>query len=102
MATMHELRGFQRDVLFVLYGLDEPNGQDVLDEMQSSMSEVVQASRIYSNLDDLQEMGLVHETSGNGRANRYALTDAGVDAVRSRHEWERDVLRASEDGRHSR
>ena len=90
---MHQLRGFQRDVLFVVYGLDAPNGQEILDEMERSLSGDVRPGRLYSNLDDLVEMGLVRKARTGGRANRYELTTAGATAVESRHEWERKLIR---------
>ncbi|MFC7173094.1 helix-turn-helix transcriptional regulator [Haloplanus litoreus] len=43
--------------------------------------------RLYPNLDDLFEKGLVERGSVDKRTNSYALTDAGRDLLRGRIEW---------------
>lgn len=96
MSTIHELRGFQRDLLFVISGLTDPNGQEIRAEMERSLAEDVQHGRMYSNLNDLVEMGFVEKGRQNGRTNRYTLTDRGRDVIESRHEWERRYLDTEE------
>jgi len=96
MGTIHELRGFQRDLLFVINGLDDPNGQEVLGEMNRAVADEIQHGRLYSNLDDLVEMGLVEKAAKNGRTNRYTLTPAGREILKSRREWERHYLEIAE------
>lgn len=92
MSAIHELRGIQRDLLFVISGLAEPNGQEIRAEMERSLNADVQQGRIYSNLDDLVENGFVEKGSQNGRTNRYTLTGRGLAVIESRHEWERRYL----------
>lgn len=92
MRTIHELRGFQRDLLFVISGLADPNGQEIMAEMERSIGDEVQHGRLYSNLNDLVELQLVEKSAKNGRTNRYTLTAAGWEVLESRHEWERHYL----------
>ncbi len=94
MRTIHELRGFQRDLLFVISGLTDPNGQDIMAEMERSVDDEIQHGRLYSNLNELVELELVEKTAKNGRTNRYTLTTAGWQVLESRHEWESHYLEA--------
>lgn len=89
---MYDIRGFQRDLLFVVGGLGQPSGQEILDELEESLSEEVQAARLYTNLDDLVEKGLVLKTQEDGRTNQYELTEAGRGKLEERHRWERERL----------
>jgi DNA-binding PadR family transcriptional regulator len=94
MPAIHELRGIQRDLLFIISGLAEPNGQEIRAEMERSLTGDVQQGRIYSNLDDLVEEGFVEKGHQNGRTNCYTLTERGLAVIESRHEWERRYLDA--------
>jgi DNA-binding PadR family transcriptional regulator len=94
---MHELRGFQRDLLFVVGGLEEPNGQELLEEMEASSSEDVQPGRLYKNLNGLVEQGLLEKDREDGRTNLYDLTDEGRRKLEDRHEWERNHLEPGPD-----
>lgn len=92
VTRVHDLRGFQRDLLFVVGGLEEPNGREVLEEMEDSLTGEVQAARLYTNLDELAERGLVEKSSKDGRTNLYRLTEEGRRQIEARHEWERERL----------
>lgn len=87
---MHDHTGFQRDLLFVLNGLDEPNGQEIKAELEQSQGRTIQHGRLYTNLDTLVEQGLVEKGRHDGRTNRYTLTDEGREAIRTRQEWQRE------------
>lgn len=89
---MYDIRGFQRDLLFVIGGLGQPSGQEILDELEESLSEEVQAARLYTNLDELVEEGLVLKTQEDGRTNQYELTETGRQKLEDRHQWERERL----------
>lgn len=88
---MHELSGFQRDLLFVV-GLEEPNGQELLDEMAASLSEDTRSGRLYTDLNDLVERGLLEKDRKDGRTNLYTLTERGRRTLEARHEWERNHI----------
>jgi len=96
MTAMHDLRGFQRDLLFVVRGLVEPNGQEIRRELEQTLGAEVQQSRLYSNLNDLIDAGLLEKSQLNGRTNRYTLTREGERVIESRHEWERQHLEPAE------
>ena len=92
MTRVYDLRGFQRDLLFVVGGLDAPNGREILEEMEDSLADEVQPARLYTNLDELVERGLVEKSRKDGRTNRYELTAEGREMIEARHEWERERL----------
>lgn len=92
MIRVYDLRGFQRDLLFVVGGLDEPNGREILEEMEDSLTDEVQPARLYTNLDELVEYGLVKKARKDGRTNLYELTEEGRTMIEARHEWERERL----------
>lgn len=92
MIRLYDIRGFQRDLLFVVGGLGQPSGQEILDELENSLSEDVQAARLYTNLDELVEEGLVLKSQEDGRTNQYELTEIGRRKLEERHEWERERL----------
>lgn len=87
-----DLTGFQRDLLFVVTGLDSPNGQEIKAEMEDSQGRSIQHGRLYKNLDQLVDKGLVEKSKQNGRTNEYGLTDDGSDVVERLHEWQATYL----------
>jgi DNA-binding PadR family transcriptional regulator len=78
---MDDLTAFQRDTLRCIADLhaqtDTPKGLEILDAIQEEYEDKVFHGRLYPNLDDLVEMGLVSKGSLNKRSNYYALTDEG-------------------------
>jgi DNA-binding PadR family transcriptional regulator len=90
--TVHELAAMQRDLLFVVYGMDDPYGQAIKRELESTQDRSVLAGHVYSNLNDLTEMGLIHKGSKNGRMNEYSLTEEGRTRVHDRIQWERQFV----------
>lgn len=86
---MHDLSGFQRDLLYVIYRLDQPSGQEVKDELEIYYEETVNHGRLYSNLDTLVEKGYIEKGELNRRTNFYEVTQEGTTALSERREWER-------------
>lgn len=84
---MHDLTGFQRDLLYVLAGLEEPIGLEVKAEIESYYGSEIEAGRLYPNLDTLVGMGLVRKDEVDGRTNAYLLTHRGVNELLERREW---------------
>lgn len=82
------LTGFKRDLLYVTAGLDEPNGLEIKSELEDYYETEVHPGRLYPNLDDLVDDGLVHKGSHDERTNAYELTDDGRRALQVRREWE--------------
>lgn len=89
---MEELTGFQRDLLCVLCGLDEPKGMAVQEELTDYYGSEVLHARVYQNLDSLVESGLVQKGERDSRTNFYRVTEDGRQAVRDRIEWKRQYL----------
>ena len=84
---MDDLTEFQRDVLHVLSGMDEPHGLAVAEELEQYYQADVDHGRVYPALDALVERDLVERTPIDRRRHRYALTHRGRRAMRNRREW---------------
>jgi len=88
---MDDLTGFQRDLLYVIAGLDDespPHGLAVKEEIEKGYSEKINHGRLYPNLNTLTEMGLVEKGTIDKRANSYALSQRGRRELEARREWE--------------
>lgn len=89
---MFDLTGFQRDLLYVIAGLDEPHGLAVKEELEEYYAKEVHHGRLYPNLDTLVEEGLVEKGEVDRRTNFYRLSDYGRRELESRREWEDERL----------
>jgi len=85
---MHDLTGFQRDLLYVIAGADQPSGQDVKDEIEQYYSSEINHGRLYPNLDTLVNKELVEKGQLDRRTNYYAITETGREQIQQRREWE--------------
>lgn len=85
---MHDLSGFQRDLLVDTYGLEDPKGLEIKEALDEYYLQDVNHGRFYPNLDDLVEKGLLEKGAKDDRTNEYVVTAAGADAVADRWEWE--------------
>ncbi|SDD60413.1 PadR family transcriptional regulator, partial [Natrinema hispanicum] len=79
--------GFQRDLLYVIAGADQPSGQDVKDEIEQYYSSEINHGRLYPNLDTVVNKELVEKGQLDRRTNYYAITDEGEQAIEDRREW---------------
>ncbi len=93
---MFELTGFQRDLLYVISGLDDPTGQEVKSELERTQERTIQEGQLYRNLDQLVEMDLVRKQTGSGRTNHYDNTSDGEDVVEELHDWRLQHLEREE------
>ena len=84
---MFELTGFQRDIVYITAGMDQPSGQDIKEELEQELEEVTRG-RLYPNLDTLVEQDYLEKGTIDRRTNYYALTDDGLQALRERRDWE--------------
>jgi DNA-binding PadR family transcriptional regulator len=87
---MHDLTGFQRDLLYVIAGLGEPKGLAIKEELGEYYEGEINHGRLYPNLDTLVEKGLVSKGEIDKRTNSYGLTRRGEREIRDRREWEAD------------
>jgi len=93
---MHDMTGFQRDLLYVIYGLEEPHGLAVKDELEDYYEQEIHHGRLYPNLDSLVDKGLVEKSEKDRRTNEYILTERGRREIEARREWEQPYLAESD------
>ena len=85
---MHDLTGFQRDLLYVIAGRDDPHGLAIKEELEDYYEKEIHHGRLYPNLDTLVEKGLVEKGQRDRRTNFYTLTRRGRREMEARSEWE--------------
>jgi len=68
---MYDLTGFQRDLLYVTAGLDEPHGLAIKEDLEDYYEKEIHHGRLYPNLDTLVEKGLVEKGEKDRRTNIY-------------------------------
>ena len=91
---MYDLTGFQRDLLYVIAGLDEPHGLAIKDELENYYEGDVNHGRLYPNLDTLVEKGLIEKGELDRRTNFYTLTKRGRRELDARNDWEAQYVSA--------
>jgi DNA-binding PadR family transcriptional regulator len=89
---MHDLTGFQRDLLFVVAGLEEPHGLAIKEELEEYYESEIHHGRLYPNLDTLVDKGLIEKGSLDRRTNYYTLTGRGERELDSRYDWEAEYV----------
>ena len=85
---MHDLTGFQRDLLTIIAGLNDPYGLAIKDELEDYYGKEVNHGRLYPNLDTLVGKGLVEKGQLDRRTNFYRLTRRGQRELAARFNWE--------------
>jgi len=81
-----DLTAFQQNILTTLS--EEPMyGLAIKRQLEEYYGDEVNHGRLYPNLDDLVEEGLVEKSELDKRTNQYALTEAGEGAVLDQVEW---------------
>ncbi len=94
-SEMYDLTGFQRDLLFVVAGLDEPHGLALKKELEEYYEKEIHHGRLYPNLDTLVDKGLIEKGKKDRRTNVYTLTRRGRREIEAREEWESQYLTSS-------
>ncbi|WP_254762958.1 PadR family transcriptional regulator [Natrinema marinum] len=89
---MDDLTGFQRDLLYVIAGADQPSGQDVKDEVETYYDSEINHGRLYPNLDTLVNKELVEKGELDRRTNYYEISDSGRQAIDERRQWEQQYI----------
>lgn len=84
---MFDLTGFQRDLLYIIAGLDQPSGQQIRREIEEFVGEVTHG-RLYPNLDTLVERQLIEKGQQDRRTNYYQITSKGREYLVRRRDWE--------------
>ena len=85
---MYDLTGFQRDLLYVAAGLQEPHGLAIKDELEKYYESEIHHGRLYPNLDTLVEKGLLEKGTKDRRTNFYTVTRRGKREIEDRRSWE--------------
>ena len=85
---MHDLTGFQRDLLYTIAGQEEPHGMAIKDELEDYYEAEIHHGRLYPNLDELVDKGLVEKGQLDRRTNSYTITQRGHREIDARREWE--------------
>jgi len=72
-----DLTGFERDLIVEIYQMEQPSGQSILDRLEANHGEDVKHGRLYPNLDDLVDYGLIDKGEQDFRTNYYEVTNDG-------------------------
>lgn len=89
---MDNLTGFQRDLLYVIAGAEQPSGQDVKEEVETYYESDINHGRLYPNLDTVVNRELVEKGQLDRRTNYYDITDEGLEQLQERQEWESQYI----------
>ena len=89
---MDDLTGFQRDLLYVIAGANQPSGQDVKEEIEQYYSDEINHGRLYPNLDTVVNKGLVEKGQLDRRTNYYSITEDGEEAFEDRQVWKSQYI----------
>ena len=92
---MYDLTAFQRDLLFVVAGMDattEQYGLAIKRAVGAYRGEEIPHARLYTNLDDLVDAGYLTRSELDGRTNEYRVTEDGREMMAARVEWAREQL----------
>lgn len=89
---MYDLTGFQRDLLYVVSGLDEPHGLAIKAELEDYYEQEIHHGRLYPNLDTLVDKGLIEKGQKDRRTNFYTTTQRGRREIEARRDWEAQYL----------
>ena len=94
---MHHLTGFQRDILYVVVGLEEPYGLAIKEELDEYYEQEINHGRLYPNLDELVNKGLLEKGELDKRTNLYTVTERGLEELKTRREWEADYTESTDE-----
>ena len=89
---MDDLSGFQRDILYVIGGLESPKGLGIKAKLDEYYDDEINHGRLYPNLDELVSKGLIEKGTKDKRTNEYSLTQRGRRELDARREWEAELV----------
>lgn len=84
------LTGFQRDVLFVVASLDgtNPNGVKIKSQLRETYDDEINHGRLYQNLRELVDEGLIEKRLVDGRTNAYRASVAAREYLEAHAAWD--------------
>lgn len=80
---MYELTGFQRDLVYCIAYHDEPYDLALKEVLETYYEQDIYHGRLYPNLDELVDKGLVEKGLIGRRTNVYTFTRRGPHGNRS-------------------
>ncbi|MFB6156405.1 MAG: PadR family transcriptional regulator [Haloferacaceae archaeon] len=86
VGVVSELTAFQQNILVIL-SEESMYGLAIKRALEDYYRTEVNHGRLYPNLDDLVEMGLVEKGELDKRTNEYSLTEEGERALVERLDW---------------
>lgn len=89
---MDDLTGFQRDLLYVVAGLNKPHGLAIKEALEEYYEAEIHHGRLYPNLDTLVDKGLVKKGTIDKRTNSYSITKRGQRELEARWDWEHQYV----------
>lgn len=89
---MYDLTSLQRDLLYVIAGLDSPTGLDVRDELGDYYGRKIPPGRLHPNLHTLVDRGLVKDEDKKERIVTYTITSHGKQELADRQAWKTNIL----------
>lgn len=89
--TAAGLSAFQQTILTIL-AEETRYGLAIKRELETYLDTNPSHYRVYTNLDELTEQGLVARRELDGRTNEYALTDAGYNVLLGQLAWQAERL----------
>ena len=88
-----DLSAFQREILVTIASLQErPNGLKLRDELSDRLATEVHHSRLYGNLDELVNKGIVKKGQVTARENYYEVTSEGYNLLWEQSDRLKEVL----------
>lgn len=87
IGPMTGLTAFQRDLLTTVTYLGKPHGLAVQRSLAETYGQEINHGRLYPNLDELVERGLLEKGERDKRTNWYRVTDAGMRALTAHGQW---------------
>lgn len=91
-----KLTRFQADLLRAAAARETPNGQDLSRQLANEYPGI-NPGRLYTNLNELVDAGLLARDEIDGRTNSFTLTDDGRAWLRMRHRQFADALDCDHD-----
>jgi PadR family transcriptional regulator PadR len=83
---MYDLTGFQRDLLYVIAGLDKPNGLASKKELEDYYEKEIHHGCPYPTLNGFVEKGLIGNGENVRRTNVCTLTRRGCREIEAHRE----------------
>lgn len=82
-----ELTGFRRDIVATLAESGPVKGTAVKEEIEELYGESIHHGRLYPNLEELIDAGLIEKGEIDRRTNEYGLSDRGEAALLAYKSW---------------